>query len=44
VATYGDVILQKVKEFKIYVIGFAAALLVAWLVRKDYQKHVGPNT
>ncbi len=43
VATYGDVILQKVKEFKIYVIGFGAVLLVVWLARKVYQKHVSPN-
>jgi membrane protein DedA with SNARE-associated domain len=40
VAEYGNVILSKIREFKIYV-GYALAiLLVVWLIRKIYQRSV----
>ena len=43
VATYGDVILDKLAEFKMIVLGIAAVVLVAWLIRKVYLKNVRKN-
>ena len=40
VATYGDVILSKLKEFKIILVCVLAAALVIWLLRRVYLKHV----
>jgi membrane protein DedA with SNARE-associated domain len=44
VATYGEVILVKLKEFKIILIGVLAVALVAWLIRKVYLKQTQPKT
>lgn len=43
VATYGDVILDKLAEFKIIVLGIAGVVLIAWLIRKVYLKNVRKN-
>jgi membrane protein DedA with SNARE-associated domain len=43
VATYGDIILDKLAEFKIIVISICGVLLLAWLVRKIYLKNVRRN-
>lgn len=40
VATYGEVILSKVAEFKKYLLIAAAIFFVFWLIRKIYQKSV----
>jgi membrane protein DedA with SNARE-associated domain len=34
VATYGEVILEKIKEFKLILLGLIVLLIVVWLVRK----------
>lgn len=39
VATYGDVILGKFKEFKLILFGVMAVVFVIWLLRKVYLKH-----
>jgi membrane protein DedA with SNARE-associated domain len=39
VATYGDVILGKFKEFKIILFSILAVVFVVWLLRKVYLKH-----
>lgn len=39
VSTYGDVILEKFREFKLIVLGVGAVLLVFWLLRKIYLKN-----
>jgi membrane protein DedA with SNARE-associated domain len=44
VATYGDVILDKLAEFKMYVGIALAVVFVVWLVRKVYRKNVRTNT
>lgn len=38
VATYGEIILEKVSEFKMYVLGLMAVAAAVWLVRKVYLK------
>jgi membrane protein DedA with SNARE-associated domain len=43
VSTYGDVILDKIKKFKMYAIYVAAVLFVVWLIRKVYLKNVRKN-
>lgn len=40
VAEYGDIILDKIKVIKIYALEGAGVLLVLWLLKKIYQKHV----
>jgi len=40
VATYGDVILDKVAEFKIYLISVLAVAGIVWLLRRVYLKNV----
>jgi membrane protein DedA with SNARE-associated domain len=40
VATYGDVILDKVAEFKIYLISVLAVAGIIWLLRRVYLKNV----
>lgn len=39
VATYGDVILGKFKEFKLILFSVLAVVFVIWLLRKVYLKH-----
>ena len=36
VATYGEVILAKIKEFKLVLAGVIGALILAWLLKKLY--------
>lgn len=43
VSTYGDVILSKIKEFKLLVISVLAVVFVVWLARKIYLKNVSKN-
>ncbi|HXH76581.1 MAG TPA: DedA family protein [Bacteriovoracaceae bacterium] len=43
VSVYGDVILDKLTKFKIYVLYAAIAAFVAWGVRKIYLKNVRKN-
>ncbi|HXH30727.1 MAG TPA: DedA family protein [Bacteriovoracaceae bacterium] len=43
VATYGDVIFEKLKEFKLAVLAVLGVVLVVWLVRKVYLKNVRKN-
>lgn len=40
VATYGDVILDKLAEFKMIVLGLAVAVFFVWLIRRIYLKNV----
>ena len=44
VATYGNVVLQKMAEFKLYLLYVVVALLVVWLLRKVYLKNVRKTT
>lgn len=39
VATFGDVIIGKIKEFQMIVFGVAVVAFVIWLLRKVYLKH-----
>lgn len=39
VATYGDVIFGKLKQFKLILLAVAAVVLVVWLLRKIYLKN-----
>jgi len=41
VATYGDVIMEKLAEFKLIVFGLFVCLFVFWLIRKVYLKNAG---
>lgn len=43
VATYGDIILDKLAEFKLVVLGIAAVAAIVWLLRKIYLKNVRKN-
>lgn len=43
VATYGDIILEKVKEFKVYVLVALGVIFLIWLFKKIYVKHVSKN-
>lgn len=43
VATYGEVILTKLKEFKIILVSVLAVALVIWLIRRVYLKHARKN-
>jgi membrane protein DedA with SNARE-associated domain len=43
VSQYGEVILGKVAEFKMYGVIVLAVIFVAWLIRKIYQKNVRQN-
>lgn len=43
VSEYGDVILQKLTQFKMYLLYAAVVALVVWLVRKIYLKNVRKN-
>ena len=43
VATYGDIILNKIREFKMYLGLVLAVALVIWLIRKIYLKNVRKN-
>lgn len=38
VATYGNVILDKIKEFKLYLIGIILIAVVLWVLKKGYEK------
>lgn len=40
VATYGEIILDKMAEFKMYVLAVLAVAAVVWLVRKIYLKKI----
>ncbi len=44
VSKYGEVILDKLSEFKMIVLSIAGVLFVAWLVKKVYQKNVRINS
>jgi membrane protein DedA with SNARE-associated domain len=44
VSVYGEVILGKLKEFKIILLYVLAAALVIWLIRRVYLKHVVKRT
>jgi membrane protein DedA with SNARE-associated domain len=44
VSKYGEVILDKLAEFKMIVLSIAGVLFVAWLVKKVYQKNVRINS
>lgn len=44
VATYGEIILSKITEFKKYVALGLLIIGLIWLIRKVYQKHVRKNT
>jgi membrane protein DedA with SNARE-associated domain len=43
VSTYGDVIINKVREFKLVVLAVLGMLFVFWLIRKVYLKNVRRN-
>lgn len=43
VATYGEIILNKIAEFKLIAISVLGVLLVMWLIRKIYLKNVRKN-
>lgn len=43
VSEYGDVIIQKIGQFKTYMLYVAGAVLVVWLVRKIYKRNVRKN-
>lgn len=43
VATYGDVILDKLAEFKMIVLGIAVVAFFVWLIRRIYLKNVRKN-
>jgi membrane protein DedA with SNARE-associated domain len=38
VAKYGDVILDKIKQFKMMLAAFLGVLIIVWLMRKLYLK------
>lgn len=40
VATYGELILEKIREFKLVVGAVLGVLIVIWLIKKIYQKNV----
>lgn len=44
VATYGDVILDKMAEFKLYLVIFLGTFFLVWLLRKIYLKLKTPKT
>ena len=44
VSKYGEVILDKLAEFKMIVLSIAGVLFVVWLVKKVYQKNVRINS
>lgn len=44
VATYGELILEKIREFKIVAGSVLGVLILIWLIRKVYQKNVRQNT
>ena len=43
VATYGEIILNKIAEFKLIVLAIFGGVLVMWLIRKVYLKNVRKN-
>jgi len=43
VATYGEIILNKIAEFKLIVLAIFGGVLVIWLIRKVYLKNVRKN-
>lgn len=43
VATYGKIVLDRVAEFKMYVLGAFVVLFVIWILRKVYLKNAHPN-
>jgi membrane protein DedA with SNARE-associated domain len=43
VATYGDIILTKLTEFKLYLLYVLATAAVIWLIRRVYLKNVRKN-
>lgn len=43
VATYGKIVLDRLAEFKMYVLGALGVVFVIWLLRKVYLKNVHPN-
>ncbi len=44
VSKYGDVILEKIRQFKIYALIVVGILFVVWLIRKIYLKNVRVNS
>jgi membrane protein DedA with SNARE-associated domain len=40
VSKYGDIILEKIRQFKMYALIVLGALFVIWLMKKIYQKNV----
>lgn len=44
VATYGEIILDKIREFKIIAASVIGVVILIWLIRKVYQKNVRQNT
>jgi hypothetical protein len=40
VATYGEIILDKMAEFKLYVLAVLGIAAIVWLLRKVYLKNV----
>lgn len=43
VATYGDLILEKIREFKVYVAIALGVIFLIWLLKKIYIKHTSKN-
>lgn len=44
VATYGEIILEKIREFKIVAGSVIGVLVLIWLIKKIYQRNVRQNT
>ncbi len=44
VATYGEIILEKIREFKIIAGSVIGVVILIWLIRKIYQRNVRQNT
>lgn len=43
VSTYGNVIIDKMREFKLVVAAVLGVLILVWLIRKVYMKNVRRN-
>lgn len=44
VATYGEIILEKIREFKIIAGSVIGVLILIWLIKKVYQRNVRQNS
>lgn len=44
VATYGELILEKIREFKIVAASVLGIVLLIWIIKKVYQKNVRTNS